>query len=219
MPPLLSVSIVSHGNAAEVTSLLESLARHENPARMDLILTGNLGDDLPAVDASPWHSVTLLRNPRPRGFASNHNAAFTHAQGEFFCLLNPDVLFLEPVFERLIARLQSREADLIAPLAVDAQGLVQDSFRALPTPAELFRRRALGRVTVTAIPVKAVHESPLLAPDWIAGFFQLMPARVYADLGGMDERFRLYLEDVDFCTRARPQGLRGAARHDAALPA
>jgi GT2 family glycosyltransferase len=101
----------------------------------------------------------------------------------------------------LTQHLRAGEADIIAPLAVDAEGQVQDSFRRLPTPLELIRRRTLG----TGAPL-VVAGGALLSTDWLAGFFLLMPAHIYAELGGMDERFRLYLEDVDFCTRARLKG-------------
>jgi GT2 family glycosyltransferase len=110
---------------------------------------------------------------------------------------------LEAVFDRLIDHIRSGRGHIVAPLAIDGNGHVQDSFRPLPTPLELFRRRTLGEAGATL-------PDPLepVTPDWIAGFFQLMPASLYAELGGMDERFRLYLEDVDFCTRARLAGYR-----------
>jgi GT2 family glycosyltransferase len=201
--PLVSISIVSHGNAAEMTALLESIARFEEPSRLQLILTGNLGNDLPELPVFRWHSVVLLRNAKPRGFASNHNAAFRYASAEFFCLLNPDVMLLEPVFPRLLEHIRAGRGNIVAPIAVGQDGRLQDSFRSLPTPVELFKRRMLGQAGVVA-----PSAGQLIEPDWIAGFFQLMPSRLYAQLGGMDEAFRLYLEDVDFCTRARLAGYR-----------
>lgn len=198
--PLLSISIVSHDSAEQVGSLLESLAAHEDRSRIQLILTANLGEDLPVVDPSAWGSLVTLRNERPRGFAANHNAAFRHAAHDFFCILNPDVILLEPVFTSLTGRILAGEADVLAPLAVDASGEIQDSFRPLPTPLELIRRRTVGGKA------PCVQGAELIPTDWLAGFFLLMPSRLYAELGGMDERFRLYLEDVDLCTRARLKG-------------
>jgi GT2 family glycosyltransferase len=199
--PLVSVSIISHGNAEEIATLLQSLVSHEQASRLQLILTANLGDDLPDVDPSPWHSVKLLRNKQPRSFAANHNAAFPHAASSMFCLLNPDILLLEPVLERLVAHVESGHAHILSPLAVDPSGCIQDSFRPLPTPMELIRRRTLGQAKAASI-----GRQELIAPDWIAGFFQLMPASLFAQLGGLDEHFRMYMEDVDFCTRARLAG-------------
>jgi len=199
--PRLTVSIVSHGNASQLSAVLDSLCAQEQPRDLQLIVTDNLGHDLPALDPSPWHSLTLLRNDSPRGFAGNHNTASRHAEGEYFCVLNPDVLFLEPVFEPLIRRIEAGEGDIAAPLVLDPRGQVQDSFRSLPTPLELFQRGALGR---RSVPVPG--SAALISPDWIAGFFMLMRTSVYSGLGGMDEGYRLYLEDVEFCTRARLNG-------------
>lgn len=201
MTPRLTVSIVSHGNAPLLPALLDSLRAQEQPPGLQLIVTDNLGNDLPFLDPSPWHSLTLLRNEIPRGFAENHNAASRLAQAEYFCILNPDVTFTGQVFEPLIRRIEAGEGDIVSPLVVDPRGQVQDSFRSLPTPLELFRRGALGRR-----PAPMVDSAAPILPDWIAGFFMLMRTSLYASLGGMDARYRLYLEDAEFCTRARLAG-------------
>lgn len=199
--PFVTLSVVSHGDASRLRALLESLDLHEDTGRLQLIVTDNLGDDLPELDAVPWHSLTMLRNRSRRGFAANHNAAFAHARAPYFCILNPDICFVEPILERLAGRIAAGEADIAAPLVVDGTGVIQDSFRSLPTPIELFRRRVLGQNA--AVPVRP---GDIVSPDWIAGFFLLVRSPLYAELHGMDERYRLYLEDVEFCTRARLSG-------------
>src|SRR5512138_2271957 len=128
-PPLVSISVVSHGDAARLPALLESLRAHEQIGRLQLIVTDNLGDDLPELDAASWHSLTMLRNRSRRGFAANHNAAFAHARAPYFCILNPDICFVEPILERLAGHIASGEADIAAPLVVDGAGVIQDSFR------------------------------------------------------------------------------------------
>jgi N-acetylglucosaminyl-diphospho-decaprenol L-rhamnosyltransferase len=219
IPPLLTLSVVSHGNAGEVRRLLASMERHESAMqRFQLVITDNLKDDLPGFDASPWASLHLLRNARPKGFAENHNRAFEFAAGEYFAILNPDLIFERPVFDGLITSLHAHEADLIAPQIVDASGSPQDSFRSLPTPFELVRRRLPGYRFQPPPPAS----DGLIRPDWIAAMFWLMPSNLYRSLGGMDGRYKLYLEDVDFCTRARLAGYtivvdpRLSVRHDAA---
>jgi len=93
---------------------------------------------------------------------------------------------------------------VIAPKIVDENGTVQDSFRAMPSLFEIIRRRLPG---YKFTPYQPDHNG-LIHPDWIAGMFWLMKADVYRQLGGMDEKYRLYLEDVDFCTRARLKGMK-----------
>jgi GT2 family glycosyltransferase len=138
--PLVSISVVSHAHRAELEDLLDSLARHEPARRLQLIITDNLGRDLPELDDSRWHSLTMLRNDRQRGYAENHNLAFRHARGEYFCVLNPDVDFQGATFEPLIRRLAERHAGIAAPLIADSRGEIQDSFMLFRT--EIFS--ALG---------------------------------------------------------------------------
>lgn len=216
--PLITLSIVSHGNADDIRQLLASLREHEPDAkRFQLIVTDNLKDDLPGLDPAPWHSLHIIRNNRQAGFSKNHNEAFDLAEGDYFAVLNPDLVFVQPVFEKLIARLHDHHADLIAPQIVDENGMVQDSSRSLPTPFEIIRRRLPG---YKFKPIEPDHEG-MIHPDWVAGMFWLMESDAYRQLGGMDEKFRLYFEDVDFCARARLQGMRLGVdaqvrvRHDA----
>lgn len=218
MTPLLTLSIVSHGHREMIARLLGSLQQHEpHASQFQLLLTDNLKDDLPAFDPSPWHSLQIVRNPQPQGFAKNHNQAFEHAEGDYFAILNPDLLFIQPVFESLLNRLHAHQASVIAPLIVDANGAPQDSVRPLPTPWDLIRRRLPGYQYDPPSP----DSDGLIHPEWMAGMFLLMRSETYRQLGGMDERFRLYFEDVDFCARARLSGIRllvdaqVQVRHDA----
>ena len=205
-PPLITISIVSHGDAQKISHLLASLQKHEQntASRFQLILTDNLKDNLPDVDPNPWESFHMLRNQHPLGFAENHNRAFELARGTYFAILNPDLIFESPVFEALLSNLQEHNADLIAPKIVDETGTPQDSFRPLPTPIELIQRRMPGHTFRPPLP----DADGIIRPDWIAGMFWLLRSETYRQLGGMDKNYRLYFEDVEFCTRARLQGMK-----------
>jgi GT2 family glycosyltransferase len=203
--PLITLSIVSHGDASKVTRLLASLQKYEhNTSQFQVILTDNLENDLPNFDPTSWLSLQILRNKRPRGFAYNHNQAFQMTKGEYFVILNPDLIFQQPVFERLVAGIHIFQADLIAPQIVDENGAVQDSFRALPTPLELILRRWPGYKSKSFQP----DQKGMIHPDWAAGMFWLMQSDIFRQLGGLNERYRLYFEDVEFCTRARLNGMK-----------
>jgi hypothetical protein len=200
--PRISISVVSHGDRPPLGALLESLTACESIDQIQLIVTDNLGLDLPDLAPSGWHSVVMSRPDRPRGFAANHNAAFDSATGDFFCILNPDVQFPQSVFDQLLGHLEAERAQMVAPLLVDSHGAVQDSFRDLPTPGGI-ARRWLG-LSVQAPPPGL---RTLIHPDWIAGMFMLMRRSTFARLGGFDTGYRLYFEDVDLCTRLRLAGM------------
>lgn len=201
--PLITISIVSHGDAVPLRDLLQTLARREAGPTLQLIITDNLGGDLLDLDPSPWHSLTILRNHRPAGFASNHNAAFAQCGGEYFCVLNPDVRFIQPVFSRLVDSLRAGQGAIVAPLIVDSSGAIQDSFRDLPSPLEIIGRRVRPGRGAPVVPA----DRRVLQVDWLAGTFMLCHHDTFARLNGFDSRYRLYFEDVDFCTRARLEGL------------
>ena len=217
--PLFTLSIVSHGDADKITRLLDGIRQAEADIRnrCQLILTDNLKNELPEYDPADWASFRILRNERQLGFAENHNNAFKHAEGQYFVILNPDLVFERPILERLRISLHDRQADLIAPQIVDETGAVQDSYRPLPTPFELIRRRMPGYIFKPYQP----DSEGMIRPDWIAGMFWMLRSETYRQLGGMDEKFFLYLEDVDFCSRARLRGMKVMVdsniqvRHDA----
>lgn len=201
-----TISIVSHGDAARIKNLLDSLLACEpNTAmRFHLVLTDNLNNELLDFDATPWASLKILRNDKPLGFAENHNRAFEYSQGDYFSVLNPDLIFEMPIFTKLVDFLETHQADLVAPIIVDEYGIPQDSFRPLPTPIELIQRRMPGHTFQPPLP----DANGIIRPDWIAGMFWLLRSETYRQLGGMDKNYRLYFEDVEFCTRARLQGMK-----------
>lgn len=202
---LVTMSVVSHGDSSKIERLLESLQKSEpDLSQFQLILTDNLWNELPDFETAHWGGVSVLRNKKPLGFAENHNRAFEITNGEYFAIINPDLIFERQIFWDLLKSLRANNADLIAPVIVDENGTLQDSFRKLPNPFELIRRRLPGYAFTPLAP----DQSGLIHPDWIAGMFWLMPSRLYRELGGMDKKFRLYLEDVDFCTRARLRGMK-----------
>lgn len=215
--PTVTISIVSHGDSKKVLHLLESICKYEQARSIQVIITDNLGNEVSFIDDSPWSSVVILRNKIPFGFARNHNQAFGLCDSDYFCILNPDVVFEQEVFTHLIELLKSDKADIVAPAIVDSSGVLQDSFRSMPVPVEILRRRLPGYQFVPA----SADTKGLIYPDWIAGIFLLLGNDTYRKLGGMNESYRLYFEDVEFCTRARLAGLnlcvdtRKHVRHDA----
>lgn len=200
---MITLSVVSHGQTDEVARLLASIAEHAARLVREVILTENLPAAAIACAAPLPFELRRKVNAHPRGFASNHNAALRLATGEYFAILNPDLVFAGDVLTPLIGVLERGEADIIAPVITDDRGNAQDSFRGLPTPMEIIRRRLLGAPVAVELP-----PGDLICPDWIAGMFLLARTETFRSLGGLDERYHLYFEDVDFGCRARLAGLR-----------
>jgi len=169
--------------------------------RLEIILTQNIPEVRNFFSgAIPFHTV-LIENSKPKGFGANHNAAFRHAKGDFFCVLNPDIRISRNPFPALLAELSRPNVGLAAPRILGPSGGIEDSARRFPTVAFL-ARKALG--DVRAVDYDAVDQP--ISPDWVAGMFMVFRKEAFAAVGGFDENYFLYYEDVDICRRLRSRG-------------
>lgn len=203
----ITLSLVSHGQAMLTERLLADLAELAYPAIAKLIFTVNIPEALPALEALPF-PVEIVRNPRPLGFAANHNQAFARTTSEFFAVLNPDLRLDRNPFPALIAGLADPRVGVVAPLVLEPDGQVADFARRLVSPWEVIRRRLAPDRNRTRSDARAGVGTGLAHPDWLAGMFLVLRSKTFADLGGFDTRYVLYCEDVDLCARIRLRGMR-----------
>ena len=200
--PQVTVSIVSHLQAALVRELLDDLQRH-CAASIEVIVTVNAPESVAFEGAQFRYPVIWVRNPAPKGFGANHNAAFRRARGNYFCVMNPDIRLQADPFPPLVSALADPGVAVAAPLVCNSDGAIEDSARIFPTPGQILRKALSGRKSLDYV----IGADPI-EPDWVAGMFMLFRRETFAQLGGFDERFHLYYEDVDLCARARLTGLR-----------
>lgn len=197
----VSISVVSHGQMALIGKLLADLITHCHLS-VEVILTLNTEEEVPTELERGAFPITIIRNTAPKGFGANHNFAFGVARGQYFCVVNPDIRFSDDVFARIISGLQSApSAGVMAPLVFNRAGAMEDSARRFPSlVTPLLRILGLSRGLDYPEP-KSQFE-----PDWVAGMFMVFPAVAYRAIGGFDERYFLYYEDVDLCARLKLAG-------------
>jgi N-acetylglucosaminyl-diphospho-decaprenol L-rhamnosyltransferase len=200
----ITLSIVSHGHGPLLSHLLDDLARADLGLPHRVIVTLNLPDEAFEPSAWPNLDIVVLRNPQPRGFGANHNAAFARCETPWFAVLNPDLRLPDNPFPILLAQAGTRsKIGVIAPRIVDSSGKAEDSLRANLTPWSLLLRKFdsnAGRAD------DALSPGRRSAFFWLAGMFLVFPADVFHKIGGFDERFFLYCEDYDICARLYGSG-------------
>jgi N-acetylglucosaminyl-diphospho-decaprenol L-rhamnosyltransferase len=191
------VSLVSHGHGEMVAQVAKQILAC--PEVTYLIITLNVPE--PRFDLDDARLV-WIDNQSPKGFGANHNAAFREVDAPLFCVLNPDIEILNNPFPALINALQTESAGLAVPLVINSLGQVQDSLRRFMTPWRMLRR-------VLKVSSGAYVVSPSSAPfqpEWAAGMFMLFRHEAFEDLQGFDERYFMYCEDADICTRLWMRG-------------
>ena len=202
MAPHITLSIVSHAQMHLVLPLLHDLNTLHAQTPLQVVLTLNTPEVLPCAPQDFSFPLQVLHNPQPQGYGANHNQAFTHAQGAFFCVLNPDIRIAHNPFPALMAACTTPGVGLVAPAIHSSGGTLEDSARKFPTPLRIVRRVLTRRRN------RDYEAKPAaLHPDWVAGMFMLLRTPVYQQMGGFDDKFFMYCEDVDLCARARLAGL------------
>jgi GT2 family glycosyltransferase len=199
--PLISISIISHGQINEASKLLRSLSEHSCGRNIEILLTENVSPGTAPTFDELEFPLRYKANKAPLGFARNHNRAFEEAKGDLFLVLNPDILFTEDVFGFLLEDIESGRGDIVSPMVLERDGTLADSFRSVPRPLDLIRRRMRP-----SLRKPADLKAEFIRPEWLAGMFLLMRQEVFRLLDGFDERYHMYFEDVDLGCRARLMG-------------
>lgn len=199
----ISISVVSHSQISLVAELLADLDKHCGDSRFEVILTLNLEETLPFGLGGFSYPIKLVRNATPMGFGANHNQAFTHARGRYFCVMNPDIRLDSNPFKALLACFDEPTVGVAAPLVLNVEGGIEDSARRFPTPLKILCK-VFGRCKGSDY---AIADAPIY-PDWVGGMFMLFPYEIFEKLGGFDQGYFLYYEDVDICARLRLLGLK-----------
>lgn len=199
--PTISISIVSHSQARMLKALLADLDRHCKPHSLEILLTLNLPEELPFNTSVFSFPVIVHKNSAAKGFGTNHNQAFAKSSGQFFCVMNPDIRLDDDPFRALLACLKDASIGVAAPLVVGENGATEDSARRFPTPLKILCK-AVGGCKGGDYIVK----DEVIFPDWVGGMFMLFRREIFEKLGGFDQRYFLYYEDVDLCARLRLHG-------------
>jgi len=196
----ITLSVVSHRQNALVNRLLEDVRRH-CAGRVRVVLTENVADPVPLAAAGDAFPLQRIANGSVKGFGANHNTAFIHCTTPYFCVCNPDVSLSADPFAPLLEALARPRAAVAGPLVRSPAGSVEDSARRFPTAASLLKKAFVDR-RQPDYPVDRGTQDV----DWVAGMFMLFRADAYRAVGGFDERYFLYYEDVDLCRRLKAAG-------------
>lgn len=197
----ITFSIVSHGQSALLEPLLVQLQQLSASLPLQVIVTENLPDTRPDLSDSAACEIRWVRNPIPKGFGANHNAAFRYCTTPYFMVLNPDVRFPADVGLRSLMDRVNACPGVAGPRVLSPDGRVEDSARRVPGPLRLLQRR----IRRTAAPDYSTDKA-IQQVDWIAGMCMLFDRESFSEVGGFDERYHLYCEDIDICLRLHRLG-------------
>ena len=201
---VVDVVVVSYNSADTLRQCLSPLVTDQN-VRVTVVDNASQDESIASVADLPVRVVALERN---HGFAFGCNRGWEAGSAPYVLFLNPDARIEPASIVQLVRVLrEDPSVGLVAPRIVDEDGSLQFSVRRFPrlrsTYAQaLFLHRVFPHATWTDEVIRdpLVYERP--GPvEWVSGACVLVRRSVLEHIGGWDEGFFLYGEDIDICRR------------------
>ncbi|MBP1649482.1 MAG: glycosyl transferase family 2 [Bacteroidetes bacterium] len=211
----LSVVIVNYNVRQFLEHALASIRRAMEGLEGEIFVVDNASDDgsVEMVRAS-FPDVCLIQNEENVGFARANNAALARARGRFLLLINPDTVVQEDTFHVMLKFFEGHpDAGLAGCKILNPNGSIQlPCRRSFPTPWVAFTKvfglaalfpgsRLFGKYNLTYLSPDETY--PV---DAVSGSFMMFRREVYERIGGLDEGFFMYGEDLDWCYRVQQAG-------------
>ncbi len=213
---LISVIIVTYNSRKEIDPCLTALFSDLGAMPAQVIIIDNASTDgTPEHLASQWQQVTVLRQNRNRGFAAANNLGLAIAQGNSILLLNPDTVIKPGAISAMLTAMKNRaNIGVVGPRLLNDDGSLQPSCREFPNllthfigMTELYRIGWIRRLLRRGLPSLGEHRTAGYV-DWLSGACLLVRHSTIDGVGGMDERYFLYGEELDWQYRMAQHGWR-----------
>jgi len=196
----LSIIIVSWNAREFLRACLQSIRETGQDIDHEIIVVDNASEDgSPEAVQRDFPEVILIQTGANLGFAAANNRGLSRAQGRYFCLINPDVV-LQPDCLRVLLRFMDCNPDtgMAGPRLLNPDHTHQTSTTRHPGPLDswkkaLFLHRLAGRRRMDD---PCIRDVPVLY-----GMFWIISRAAWSRVGGLDERFFMYGEDMDWCKR------------------
>lgn len=214
----ISFIIVSWNVRALLHRAILAIRADAGEAQTEMIVVDNASSD-GTVDMlrAEFPDVRVIANRENAGFTRGNNQGLAMAQGRYFFLLNPDTELERGALPALLTYMdapQNARVGIAGPQLVYADGSLQSSRRRFPKfSTALFESTRLEQWFprnrfLTEYRLLNTDDDIVQDVDWVVGAAMFVRRAVYAEIGGLDERFFMYSEELDWCKRAKQNGWR-----------
>lgn len=210
-PVDVSVIIVNWNTRDLLAQCLHSVYETQGGLVIQVIVVDNGSTDSSVeMVRQDFSQVELLTNQENLGFVRGNNQAFPLARGRHVLLLNSDAALQERALAQMTDFLdQHPGVGIVGPMVLNPDGSFQTSFMDFPNlVSETLLMTKLSKLVYSRHypsypPEKSQQTRPV---DWMQGACMMMRRRTLEEIGGLDETFFMYSEEVDWCWRSKQAG-------------
>jgi hypothetical protein len=208
---VITFVIVNWNNRDLLLRCLQSIEIHASDVPHDVIVVDNASrDDGVAIARAQFPNTRFILNHKNVGFAAANNRGVTECNTPFALLLNTDAFLSPDALHHLMDVIQSQPmAGMVGAHLRNADGTFQASHSRFSNLwREFLILSGIGRKFFGYwYPSHAEdHESQPCVVDYVEGACMLIRCNAYRQIGGMDESFFMYAEEVDLCYRLKENG-------------
>lgn len=215
----LSIIIIEYNCMDQVSECVASIKKHLNDIDLECLVVSNseYSDEELARYQNDIAGIKIINTGANLGYAGGVNNGLKHASGRYIYVVNPDCLLVDDGVKSIIAQMDDDDRWAIAgPVVVDEAKAIQPSCRRFPRlwtfllVRSFFSRIPGARHEYDRYMMTDYDRTTIRNVDWVSGGATLIKASALPVIGGMDERYFLYMEDVDWCRSAWNNGYRVA---------
>jgi hypothetical protein len=208
-----SVIIVNYGTGGMTSGCVASYKQALKGSDHEIVVVDNASrDDSVAMIRSAHPEVAVIAADSNLGYGRAVNLGARAARGDYLVVSNSDILVEDRFAEDLARFCEETGAGVVGIRLVKDDGRVQETLGHFPTPlsvvtSEISPLNRIRRRHFNSHPAVTAPGPPALRVDWVTGAFMFVSRKNFEALGGFDEAFFMYYEDVDLCKRASALGL------------
>jgi N-acetylglucosaminyl-diphospho-decaprenol L-rhamnosyltransferase len=209
MPPsdVISIIIVNFNGLQYTRQCLETIFQYHAQQNIEVIVVDNNSSDKSQSELTRlFPQITLISLPENRGFGAANNIGAQKAKGDLFFFVNNDTLFNNEAIESLGAILSSQhQYGMIGPKLLNGDRSFQRSFGKFPTLKTEFLTKN-GAESYPEPSIEEMASSQPIEKDWITGAAIMIKRELFEMIGGFDEHYFMYFEDIDLCKTLNERG-------------
>lgn len=209
----LSVCIVAYNNYDDIKAAIVSMEKYTSPDLKKKVFIVDNGAEVSSPSKVQAFKNYIRNNKEIEyinangnvGFGKGHNAVLGKLDSEYHAIVNPDILFCEDAFTKIIKWMdENREVGMTIPLITDEEGHRQDVYRRELTLFDVSNRMFLKEVFRRRARKHALQDMDYTRPFQVPfgqGSFLVIRTNLFKELKGFDDNFFMYVEDADLCKR------------------
>lgn len=206
---MLSIIIVNYRQKGFLAKCISSLCRHLPQNAFEVIVVNNSKEESLSEISAAHPGVRIIENENT-GFSTANNIGAKYAKGEFLLFLNADTELLSDFTAGLYSGLTDLNFGAVGLKLQFPDGSFQNSFGLFPTILNEYKNRktelAFKNNDLAFISAREKAHQKLTPVDWVTGAALVVKKNIFESIGGFDERFFMYYEDIDLCQRLKNAG-------------